>query len=139
MNARQQKFSDEYVIDLNATQAAIRAGYSKKTAYSQGQRLLSHVEVAEAIQDAQSALATRTAVTQDEVVRELREAMRIAKLEEAPARASNALANAAFKLAQVTGVDAPARTADVTEKPPALPSLEEMLARHLAKPGKLDS
>ncbi len=34
MNKRQKLFCDEYLIDLNATQAAIRAGYSKKTAYS---------------------------------------------------------------------------------------------------------
>lgn len=45
MNARQRKFADEYLIDLNATQAAIRAGYNPKTAYSQGQRLLKNVEL----------------------------------------------------------------------------------------------
>lgn len=36
MNAKQKRFCDEYLIDLNATQAAIRAGYSPKTAYSIG-------------------------------------------------------------------------------------------------------
>lgn len=45
LTAKQQRFCDEYLIDLNATQAAIRAGYSKKTAYSQGQRILKNVEV----------------------------------------------------------------------------------------------
>lgn len=45
MNARQKKFCDEYLIDCNAKQAAIRAGYSEKTAYSIGQRLLKNVEV----------------------------------------------------------------------------------------------
>lgn len=45
LTAKQQRFCDEYLIDLNATQAAIRAGYSKKTAYSQGQRMLKNVEV----------------------------------------------------------------------------------------------
>ena len=45
MNAKQMKFCDEYMVDSNATQAAIRAGYSEQTAYSQGQRLLKHVEV----------------------------------------------------------------------------------------------
>lgn len=45
MNKRQKRFADEYLIDLNLTQAAIRAGYSAKTAYSIGQRLLKHVEV----------------------------------------------------------------------------------------------
>ena len=37
LSAKQQRFCDEYLIDLNATQACERAGYSKKTAYSQGQ------------------------------------------------------------------------------------------------------
>lgn len=45
MAPRQEKFCVEYLIDLNATQAAIRAGYSKKTAYSAGQRLLKDVEI----------------------------------------------------------------------------------------------
>lgn len=45
LNARQELFCKEYLVDLNATQAAIRAGYSVRTAYSQGQRLLKHVEV----------------------------------------------------------------------------------------------
>jgi phage terminase small subunit len=45
LNARQEMFANEYIIDLNATQAAIRAGYSEKTSYSIGQRLLKHVEV----------------------------------------------------------------------------------------------
>lgn len=45
MTKTQKRFADEYLIDTNATQAAIRAGYSKKTAYSQGQRLLKKVEV----------------------------------------------------------------------------------------------
>lgn len=41
----QKRFADEYLVDTNATQAAIRAGYSKKSAYSQGQRLLKNDEV----------------------------------------------------------------------------------------------
>jgi phage terminase small subunit len=45
LSAKQQRFCDEYLIDLNATQAAIRTGYSPKTAYSQGQRLLKDVEI----------------------------------------------------------------------------------------------
>ncbi len=49
MNARQKQFVTEYVIDKNATQAAIRAGYSEKTAESQGSRLLRNVKVSEMI------------------------------------------------------------------------------------------
>ncbi len=45
MNKKQIRFCDEYLIDCNATQSAIRAGYSAKTAYSVGQRMLKNVEV----------------------------------------------------------------------------------------------
>lgn len=45
LTKKQQRFCDEYLIDANATQAAIRAGYSKKTARSQGQRLLTNVDI----------------------------------------------------------------------------------------------
>ena len=45
MNARQKKFCDEYLINCNATQAAIRAGYSPKTAYSIGEENLKKPEL----------------------------------------------------------------------------------------------
>jgi phage terminase small subunit len=51
MNVRQQKFCDEYLISGNATQSAINAGYSEKTAYSHGQRLLKDVEVKKYIEE----------------------------------------------------------------------------------------
>lgn len=60
LNAQQLRFVAEYLIDLNATQAAIRAGYSAKTAHSQGQRLLKHVEVQRAIAEAQYRRAVKT-------------------------------------------------------------------------------
>lgn len=47
---RQRNFLNEYLISLNATQSAIKAGYSPKTAYSQGQRLLKHVEIKKEIE-----------------------------------------------------------------------------------------
>ena len=50
---RQEKFCVEYLINLNATQAAIRAGYSEKTAYSIGQRLLKNVEIKSRIKELQ--------------------------------------------------------------------------------------
>ena len=50
MTNRQARFVSEYLFDLNATQAAIRAGYSTRTAYSIGQRLLKNVEIQQAIQ-----------------------------------------------------------------------------------------
>ncbi len=51
LNARQEMFCKEYLIDLNATQAAIRAGYSERTARSQGQRLLTNVDIATRIKE----------------------------------------------------------------------------------------
>ena len=45
LNAKQKRFIDEYLVDSNATEAAIRAGYAKKTARQQGSRLLSHVDI----------------------------------------------------------------------------------------------
>lgn len=71
LTAKQQRFVDEYLIDLNATQAAIRAGYSEKTARSQGQRLLTNVDIARVIKKAQSAISERNLVTQDDVIRGL--------------------------------------------------------------------
>lgn len=49
LNPKQQQFIREYLIDMNATQAAIRAGYSERTAKQQGSRLLSHVDVQAAL------------------------------------------------------------------------------------------
>lgn len=71
LTPRQHRFVQEYLIDLNATQAAIRAGYSKKTAYSQGQRLLKHVDVAAAIQKAQAVLSESIGITVENVAKEL--------------------------------------------------------------------
>jgi phage terminase small subunit len=71
MNSQQQQFVDEYLVDLNATQAAIRAGYSEKTAYSQGQRLLKNVEIAKAVQEAMGKRSQRTEITADYVLSNL--------------------------------------------------------------------
>lgn len=68
---KQQRFVDEYLIDLNATQAAIRAGYSPKTANEQGARLLANVSVAVAVKEGKKAREERTEVTQDWVVHEM--------------------------------------------------------------------
>lgn len=71
LTAKQQRFVDEYLIDLNATQAAIRAGYSVKTADVQGSRLLANVKVQQAISKAMAERSKRTGVNQDRVVLEL--------------------------------------------------------------------
>lgn len=71
MTAKQKRFVDEYLIDLNATQAAIRAGYSVKTANEQAARLLANVSIQEAISKKMAERSKRTGVNQDRVVLEL--------------------------------------------------------------------
>lgn len=71
LNPKQQRFVEEYLCDLNATQAAIRAGYSERTAYSQGQRLLKHAEVQKAIIEGQQKRAERVELSQDWVLARL--------------------------------------------------------------------
>ncbi len=71
LTPKQARFVEEYLIDLNATAAAKRAGYSERTAYAQGQRLLKHVEIAAAIQKAQEARSERTRIDQDWVIERL--------------------------------------------------------------------
>lgn len=73
MTPKQQKFCDEYLIDLNATQAAIRAGYSKKSAYSQGERLLKKAEMKAFIKEKQSELSIKTGLTHEWVLNRLKE------------------------------------------------------------------
>lgn len=76
MNARQKRFCDEYLIDSNATQAALRAGYSPRTAYSHGQRMLKNVEVKNYL-DAQLALLhTQKTADAQEVLEYLTSVMR---------------------------------------------------------------
>src|SRR3954451_14829156 len=71
LNDRQARFVAEYLVDLNATQAAIRAGYSAATASEPASRLLANVKVAAAIAEAQAARSRRTEMTADRVVLEL--------------------------------------------------------------------
>lgn len=71
LTAKQQRFVDEYLIDLNGAQAAIRAGYSKKTAKEIASETLTKPNVAAAIADRTTKRAERVEVTQDEVIAEL--------------------------------------------------------------------
>jgi len=71
LNEKQARFAREYLVDLNATQAAIRAGYSEKTAHVQGSRLLTNAEVTAEVQRLMAKREQRTEVTADRVVKEL--------------------------------------------------------------------
>lgn len=68
---KQQRFVEEYLVDFNAKQAAIRAGYSPRSAESQGSRLLSNRKVSRAIEERMAELSRRTGVTAERIVREL--------------------------------------------------------------------
>ena len=76
MTDKQKRFCDEYLIDCNATQAAIRAGYSDKTAYSQGERLLRNVEVKSYIDERMAERASENVATADEVIQYLTSVLR---------------------------------------------------------------
>lgn len=71
LTPKQSRFVEEYLVDLNATQAAVRAGYSERTANEQGARLLANVSVAQAIAAAQDERSSRTQMDADQVLREL--------------------------------------------------------------------
>lgn len=68
LTLKQRIFVSEYLIDLNATQAAIRAGYSKKTAGQIGDENLKKPQIATAIQDSMSERAERTEISSELVV-----------------------------------------------------------------------
>lgn len=71
LTPKQQRFVEEYLIDLNGTQAAIRAGYSPKSADVHCTRMLGNASVRHAVDTAMAARSARTGVTQDRVIREL--------------------------------------------------------------------
>lgn len=69
LNAKQQRFVDEYLIDLNATQAAVRAGYSPKTARSVAAENLTKPNIQAAVEKARQAQSERTKLTADDILR----------------------------------------------------------------------
>ena len=71
LTAKQQTFVEEYLIDLNATQAAIRAGYSAKNADKIGSELLGKTRVAEAVSMAMAERSRRTGINQDRILQEI--------------------------------------------------------------------
>lgn len=71
MTDRQARFVEEYLVDLNGAQAAIRAGYSKRTARAIAAELLTKPDIQAAVQGAMAARSQRTEITQDTVLQEL--------------------------------------------------------------------
>lgn len=70
LTEKQKRFVEEYLVDLNATQAAIRAGYSERTARSIGAENLTKPDIQDAVQDAKKRREERTEITQDRVLQE---------------------------------------------------------------------
>ncbi len=98
MTPKQQRFVDEYLVSLNASDAAIRAGYSAKTAYSIGQENLSKPEIAKAIRAAMAKRMERTEVTQDYVLNSI-----VAIMEERKGVGEHSNPQAALKAAELLG------------------------------------
>jgi len=71
LTPKQQLFVEEYLIDFNATQAAIRAGYSENTAYSQGPRLLDNVEIQRGIEKGKQKLIKKLDIKKEDIIRDL--------------------------------------------------------------------
>jgi len=82
LNEKQQLFADYYIETLNATQSAIKAGYSEKTAYSQGQRLLKHVEIKDYIEGIMEKKDSERIASQDEILEILTKIIRGEETEE---------------------------------------------------------
>ncbi len=84
MTTKQKRFCQEYLIDLNATQAAIRAGYSEKSAYSVEQRMLKNVEVKKYIAEQVERLKNEKISSAQEVLEYLTSVMRGEQKEQVP-------------------------------------------------------
>lgn len=84
LNPKQERFVSEYMIDMNATQAAIRAGYSTKAAQGQSARLMANDAVRRSIAFFQAKAADRNHVSVDSVVAELNECIKLAMTLEKP-------------------------------------------------------
>ena len=73
LNEKQKQFCEEYIIDLNGTQAAIRAGYSAKTANEQAAQLLAKLSIQEYVQKIKNERSERVKYSQDELMRDILE------------------------------------------------------------------
>lgn len=105
LTPRQSKFVDEYLVDANGTQAAIRAGYSATGARVAAHRLLTNVAISSRLEARQKADATRLSVSRENVLQKLLEAFEMAREEREPA----AMVSAARELGKLLGYYAPVK------------------------------
>lgn len=122
LKGKQLRFVEEYLIDLNATQAAIRAGYSEDTAKEMGYENLTKPHIQEAIQEAQNKRAERVNVTQDDVLRGLLEII---------AMSTGKQKITETELSKVDGSIVPMDVEKVCFEPHAANKALELLGKHL--------
>jgi len=103
MTPKQAAFVSEYMVDHNGTQAAIRAGYSKRTARQQAVELLAADDIRHAIQAAELSAQQRNAITVDDLLSELEDARQLAKME----GQASAMVSATMAKAKMLGFDKP--------------------------------
>ena len=124
MTPKQERFVEEYLVDLNATQAAIRAGYSEQTARQIGAQNLSKLVIQQAIEAGRNKRSERVELTQDEVVRDLRE-LRDICMGRKPVRITEVVKNA--QLGEVTAREVEVYALEPTGAGKAL----DLLGKHL--------
>lgn len=123
LNAKQEMFAKEYAISGNATQAAEKAGYSPKTCYSQGWRLLRDVEIQAAIAKERSKQIERVEITVDTILRGLHVEATGTGIDTTP----SARVNAWTQLAKVSGLITDKLDLNVRSREAAAQTLSKIL------------
>ena len=124
LTARQRRFVDEYLVDLNATQAAVRAGYAPSGARQHASRLLAREIVKKAVADAMKRRQERVELTADEVIGDLRE-LRDICMGRKPVKIMTIVKNAR------EGTAEPVEVEGMMFEPAAANRALEMLGRHM--------
>lgn len=103
LTPKQSRFVDEYLIDLNATQAAIRAGYSTKTAEQSGAQLFRNIKIRAVIDAGLAKKQARNEITADYVIGELHDIAKKAKGAFSDDPTNSSMANSALKGFELLG------------------------------------
>lgn len=130
INKKQERFCLEYVIDCNGTQAAIRAGYSKKTANEQASRLLANVNIKARVEELQAKTTKKLEITREDILSRLNTRSKIVEQLHILATKENLTPQEESQFARLTMV---IKTSDANKA-------DEVIARMLGfnEPDKLD-
>lgn len=112
LTAKQARFIDEYLVDANGTQAAIRAGYGAAGARVAAHRLLTNVAISSAIEARRQADSARLAITRQNVLQQLMDAFGLAREMGQPA----AMVAAARELGRLMGFYAPGKVESIVSR-----------------------